>query len=105
VTYNAEVPLEFSEIDPVQNNGVNLAVNTVGFSETQVWSAAATGPLTGVNIIYGGSGYNKPRGRNGADRGRQWFGGHCYGHGRGGRRNHGCDADKRGLGLLRHCPG
>src|SRR4029077_20704735 len=34
VTYDAEVPLEFSEIDPVQNNTVNAAVNTVGFSET-----------------------------------------------------------------------
>ena len=57
VTYNAEVPLEFSEIDPVQNNAVNTAVNTVGFSETAVWSAASTGPLSNVNIIYGGSGY------------------------------------------------
>ena len=34
VTYNAEVPLVFSEIDPVQNNAVNAAVNTAGFSET-----------------------------------------------------------------------
>jgi hypothetical protein len=38
VTYNAEIPLEFSEIDVVQNNAVNAAVNTVGFSETMVWS-------------------------------------------------------------------
>ena len=30
VTYNAEVPLVFSEIDPVQNNAVNTAVNTPG---------------------------------------------------------------------------
>jgi len=37
VSYNAEVPLEFSEIDPVQNKAVNLAVNTSGFSETKVW--------------------------------------------------------------------
>jgi hypothetical protein len=58
VTYNAEIPLEFSEIDPVQNSAVNLAVNTTGFSETAVWSAARTGPLTNVNITYGGSGYN-----------------------------------------------
>ncbi len=28
----------FSEIDPVQNNAVNTAVNTAGFSETKVWS-------------------------------------------------------------------
>ncbi|HWI69888.1 MAG TPA: Ig-like domain-containing protein, partial [Nitrospiraceae bacterium] len=38
VTYNADVRLLFSEIDPVQNNAVNTAVNTSGFSETKVWS-------------------------------------------------------------------
>jgi hypothetical protein len=38
VQYNGEIPLEFSEIDPVQNNSVNIAVNTQGFSETRVWS-------------------------------------------------------------------
>ena len=38
VQYNAEIPLLFSEIDPVQNNNVSAAVNTVGFSETMVWS-------------------------------------------------------------------
>jgi Bacterial Ig domain len=43
VTYSAEVPLEFSEIDPVQNNSVNAAVNTVGFSETMVWSGQPGG--------------------------------------------------------------
>jgi hypothetical protein len=37
VTYNAELPLEFSEIDPVQNKAVNTAVNTAGFSEVKVW--------------------------------------------------------------------
>ena len=37
VQYNAELPLEFSEIDPVQNKAVNTAVNTAGFSETKVW--------------------------------------------------------------------
>jgi hypothetical protein len=58
VSYNAEIPLEFSEIDPVQNNNVNIAVNTTGFSETAVWSASSTGPLTSVNIVRGGSGYN-----------------------------------------------
>src|SRR5882762_6860173 len=31
VTYGAEVPLEFSEIDPVQNNAVQAAVTTAGF--------------------------------------------------------------------------
>ena len=38
VTYNADVPLLFSEIDPVQNKRVDAAVHTAGFSETQVWS-------------------------------------------------------------------
>ena len=43
VTYNAELPLEFSEIDPVQNKAVNTAVNTAGFSETMVWSGLPQG--------------------------------------------------------------
>jgi Bacterial Ig domain len=43
VTYNAEVPLIFSEIDPVQNNAVNTAVNTAGFSETMAWSGQPGG--------------------------------------------------------------
>ncbi len=38
VCYNAEVPLILSEIDPVQNKSVSTAVNTAGFSETNVWS-------------------------------------------------------------------
>jgi hypothetical protein len=43
VTYSAEIPLEFSEIDPVQNTSVNAAVNTAGFSETMVWSGQPGG--------------------------------------------------------------
>jgi hypothetical protein len=43
VSYNAEIPLLFSEIDPVQNRAVNTAVNTAGFSETMVWSGQAGG--------------------------------------------------------------
>ena len=43
VTYNTEVPLLLSEIDPVQNNAVNIAVNTAGFSETMVWSGLPGG--------------------------------------------------------------
>src|SRR5215469_9240859 len=43
VTYSADVDLLFSEIDPVQNNAVNAAVNTVGFSETMVWSGQPDG--------------------------------------------------------------
>ncbi len=40
VMYNADIPLLFSEIDPVQNTAVSQAVNTAGFSETAVWSGA-----------------------------------------------------------------
>ena len=43
VSYDAEVPLLLSEIDPVQNNAVSTAVNTTGFSETMVWSGLAGG--------------------------------------------------------------
>jgi hypothetical protein len=43
VTYNAEIPLEFSEIDPVQNRTVTAVVNTVGFNETMVWSGQPGG--------------------------------------------------------------
>ncbi len=38
VSYNADVPMLLSEIDPVQNNAVEIAVNTSGFTETRVWS-------------------------------------------------------------------
>jgi hypothetical protein len=43
VTYNADVPLLYGEIDPVQNNAVSAAVNTAGFSETMVWSGQPGG--------------------------------------------------------------
>ena len=43
VTYNSEIPLLFSEIDPVQNAAVALAVTQSGFSETTVWSAQPGG--------------------------------------------------------------
>ncbi len=43
VTYDAEIPLAFGEIDPVQNRTVFAAVNTVGFSETKVWSGQPGG--------------------------------------------------------------
>src|SRR5437016_5302833 len=58
VSYNAEVPLLLSEIDPVQNNSVNTAVNTAGFSETKVWSGQPgqcgnpTSPVGTVNTCY-----------------------------------------------------
>jgi hypothetical protein len=44
VTYNADVPLLMSEIDPVQNAAVNAAVTNALFSEYRVWSGQPTGP-------------------------------------------------------------
>jgi hypothetical protein len=41
VTYNADLAMLMSEIDPVQNAAVSAAVNTLGFSETAVWSGMA----------------------------------------------------------------
>jgi hypothetical protein len=58
VPYSAEVALLLSEIDPVQNNAVNTAVNTSGFSETAVWSGQPGGcgnpssPVGVVNTCY-----------------------------------------------------
>ncbi len=49
VTYGAEIPLLLSEIDPVQNNAVNLAVGTTGFAETNVWSGLFGGCGNPVN--------------------------------------------------------
>src|SRR6266513_1821200 len=42
-TYNAEIPLLLSEIDPVQNAAVAKAVTLTGFSETKVWSGLPGG--------------------------------------------------------------
>jgi hypothetical protein len=63
VQYNAEVPLEFSEIDPVQNKAVDLAVRTAGFSETAVWTAMTPvggGAITALAVTNGGAGYSYP---------------------------------------------
>src|SRR5947207_6808565 len=43
VTYGADIPLLFSEIDPVQNAAVANAVTLPGFSETAVWSGQPGG--------------------------------------------------------------
>src|SRR5882757_8087076 len=53
VTYNSEIPLLLSEIDPVQNAAVNAAVNTSGFNETNVWSGLPGGcgnPSSGAGV-------------------------------------------------------
>jgi hypothetical protein len=52
VTYNAEVPLLLSEIDPVQNKAVDTAVKTAGFSETMVWSGQAGGCADPASTSY-----------------------------------------------------
>jgi hypothetical protein len=54
ITYAAELPIEFGEIDPVQNKAVSTAVNTVGFSETKVWSGQPGGcgnPASAVGVV------------------------------------------------------
>ncbi|HWS61137.1 MAG TPA: hypothetical protein VN325_00155 [Steroidobacteraceae bacterium] len=54
VSYNAELPLLLSEIDPVQNIAVNTAVNTAGFSEATVWSGQPGGcgnPASPVGVV------------------------------------------------------
>jgi hypothetical protein len=43
VPYNTDVSVLMSEIDPVQNNAVQVAVGTAGFSETMVWSGQPGG--------------------------------------------------------------
>jgi hypothetical protein len=57
VTYNAEIPLIFSEIDPAQNNAVNTAVNAAGFSESATLGTYLGGPVTSISVTNGGSGY------------------------------------------------
>ena len=56
VNYNADVPLLFSEIDPVQNNAVDRAVNTAGFNETATHSVCH-GWTASINLISAGRGY------------------------------------------------
>jgi len=57
VTYNAEIPLLFSEIDPAQNLAVDAAVRTAGFSESAVHGPYSAQPLGSINLINPGSGY------------------------------------------------
>jgi hypothetical protein len=57
VSYNAEVPLLFSEIDPVQNKAVQAAVNIAGFSESATYGTYLNGPIVSINVTNAGSGY------------------------------------------------
>jgi hypothetical protein len=54
-TYDTDVDLLMSEIDPLQNNSVQTAVTTAGFSETSARILRDT--LAAVNVAAGGSGY------------------------------------------------
>jgi hypothetical protein len=56
VNHNAEVPLEFSEIDPVHNKAVDVAVRNPQFSETRVWSGLPMDPQGGAGCGNPGSG-------------------------------------------------
>jgi len=59
VSYNAEIPLEFGEIDANQNTAVQKAVSTAGFSENNVIGVKDS--VSGVNIAPnggGGTGYS-----------------------------------------------
>ncbi|MGF6729199.1 hypothetical protein OKW50_001280 [Paraburkholderia youngii] len=53
VSYDADVPLVLSEIDPVQNAAVASAVTTSGFSETTVWSGQPGGCGNPSSSTYG----------------------------------------------------
>ncbi|WP_109488884.1 choice-of-anchor D domain-containing protein [Occallatibacter savannae] len=57
VSYNAEVPLIFGEIDPAQNNAVSAAVNTPGFNESATYGVQHGGPVAQINVINPGSNY------------------------------------------------
>ena len=57
VTYNAEVPLLFSEIDLAQNKAVSAAVSTPGFSEDATIGPFFNTPVGMVAVTNGGTGY------------------------------------------------
>src|SRR6202171_5597703 len=53
VTYDKDIPLLLSEIDPLLNTTISKAVNTSGFSETTVWSGqpGQCGNPTSLNYL------------------------------------------------------
>jgi hypothetical protein len=57
VSYNAEIPLLLSEIDPLQNNAVSTAVNTVGFVESATHGPMVGSAIASFTVTNGGSGY------------------------------------------------
>src|SRR6202022_4320119 len=57
VSYNAEVPLLLSEIDPAQNNAVQTAVNSLGFNESATIGPNLNVPVVSVTVTASGAGY------------------------------------------------
>src|SRR5437588_349784 len=57
VTYSADIPMLFGEIDAAQNIAVNAAVNTPGFSESATIGPFLGGPIVNIGVTNGGSGY------------------------------------------------
>jgi hypothetical protein len=57
VSYDAEVPLILSEIDPAQNNAVYNAVITAGFSETASRGPSVSGAVLSASVTNGGKSY------------------------------------------------
>ncbi|MBZ5657445.1 MAG: hypothetical protein LAO56_19430 [Acidobacteriia bacterium] len=57
VSYNAEIPLALSEIDPNQNRAVDAAVRTSEFNESATLGPYAAAPVASINLISGGSHY------------------------------------------------
>jgi FtsP/CotA-like multicopper oxidase with cupredoxin domain len=57
VTYGAEVPLLFSEIDPNQNKAVQAAVSSQGFIESAVHGPYGASTLGSLNLVSGGHDY------------------------------------------------
>jgi hypothetical protein len=57
VTYNADLPLLFSEIDATQNKAVDAAVRTSGFSESATLGVLVQGGVGSITVTNGGSGY------------------------------------------------
>src|SRR5437868_2438920 len=60
VSYSADIPMLFSEIDAAQNTAVNAAVNTPGFNESATIGPFLGGPIVNIGVTNGGSGYTSP---------------------------------------------
>src|ERR1700674_2311007 len=57
VSYNADVPLLLSEIDPAQNLAVSNAVNPVGFLEAATHNLKLRDSVNSIAVTNGGAGY------------------------------------------------